>query len=78
MPIPATTPEANLQMAKTDDPSFLIAVTNERDQRAGTVSGRGIPRGVCGRVMQSRLATEEGRSLYAKRAYTVEPVFGHI
>ncbi len=28
--------------------------------------------------MQSRLATEEGRSLYAKRAYMVEPVFGHI
>ena len=70
--------EANLQMAKTDDPSFLIALTNERDQRAGTVSGRGIKRGVCGRVMQDRLATDEGRSLYAKRAYTVEPVFGHI
>jgi transposase len=70
--------EANLQVAERKGEEFLIALTNERDQRAGAVSGRGVKRGVCGRVMQSKLATEEGRSLYAKRAYTVEPVFGHI
>ncbi len=28
--------------------------------------------------MQGKLATERGRTLYAKRAHTVEPVFGHI
>jgi hypothetical protein len=70
--------EANLQVAERKGEEFLIAVTNERDQRAGTLSGRGIKKGGCGRVMQGKLATEEGRSLYAKRAYTVEPVFGHI
>ncbi|MDP9242152.1 MAG: transposase, partial [Actinomycetota bacterium] len=70
--------EANLQVAERKGEEFLIAVTNERDQRAGTLSGRGIKKGGCGRVMQGKLATEEGRSLYVKRAYTVEPVFGHI
>jgi hypothetical protein len=30
------------------------------------------------RVMQDKLATERGRTLYAKRAHTVEPVFGQI
>jgi len=70
--------EANLALAKADDPSFLIALTNDRDQRRGAVSGGRVKRGVCGRAMQARLATEEGRSLYARRAHTVEPVFAHI
>jgi len=70
--------EANLEVAKRRGEELLIALTNERDQRAGAPSGRGVKRGVCGRVMQSRLATAEGRSLYAKRAYMVEPVFAHI
>ena len=70
--------EGNLAVAQNKGEEFFIAVTNEHDQRAGTPSSRGVPKGARGRVMQSRLATEEGRSLYAKRAYMVEPVFGHI
>jgi len=70
--------EANLATAEAEDPELLIAVRNERDQRRGEVSGRGVFRGPGGRVMQDKLATERGRTLYAKRAHTVEPVFGHI
>jgi transposase len=70
--------EANLEVAEQADPELLIAVMNERDQRRGETSGRGVVKGRCGRVMQGRLATEPGRTLYAKRAHTVEPVFGHI
>ncbi len=65
-------------MAEQADPELLIAVMNERDQRRGETSGRGVFKGRCGRVMQGKLATERGRTLYAKRAHTVEPVFGHI
>jgi hypothetical protein len=39
-------------------PELLIAVRNERDQRRGEVSGRGVFRGPGGRVMQDKLATE--------------------
>ncbi len=70
--------EANLEVADQQDPELLIAVMNERDPRRGEVSGRGVFTGRHGRVMQSKLATERGRGLYAKRAHTVEPVFGHI
>ncbi len=70
--------EANLEVAEAEDPELLIAVANEREQRRGEVSGRGVFKGRGGRVMQGKLATERGRTLYAKRAHTVEPVFGHI
>lgn len=70
--------EANLAIARQEDPEFLIATTRQSKHRAGAVSGRGVPTGARGRVMQDKLATDEGRSLYAKRAHTVEPVFGHI
>jgi transposase len=70
--------EANLEVADQEDPELLIAVRNERDQRRGEVSGRGVFAGRRGRVMQGKLATERGRGLYAKRAHTIEPVFGHI
>ena len=70
--------EANLEAAEAEGPELLMAVMNERDQRRGEVSGRGVFRGPGGRVMQDKLATERGRGLYAKRAHTVEPVFGHI
>jgi transposase len=70
--------ETNLAIAKQEDPEFLIATTRQSKHRAGAVSGRGVPTEARGRVMQGKLATDEGRSLYAKRAYTVEPVFGHI
>ncbi len=70
--------EANLKVAEQEGPELLVAVRNERDQRRGEVSGRGVFRGPGGRVMQDKLATERGRTLYAKRAHTVEPVFGHI
>ena len=70
--------EANLAVAEAGGPELLVAVMNERDQRRGEVSGRGVFKGASGRVMQGKLATERGRTLYAKRAHTVEPVFGHI
>jgi len=70
--------EANLEVAEQKNPELLVAVRNERDQRRGEVSGRGVFTGRRGRVMQGKLATERGRTLYAKRAHTVEPVFGHI
>ncbi len=70
--------EANLEVIEAEDPELLIAVRNERDQRRGEVSGRGVFTGRRGRVMQGKLSTERGRTLYAKRAHTVEPVFGHI
>jgi transposase len=69
--------EANLAVAETEGPELLVAVMNERDQRHG-VPGRGVFKGARGRAMQSKLATERGRTLYAKRAHTVEPVFGYI
>jgi hypothetical protein len=68
--------EANL--VEQDDSELLIAVMNERDQRRGVASGRGVMRGPRGRAMRGKLATERGRRLYAKRGHTVEPVFGHI
>ena len=68
--------EANLAVAEQQGPKLLVAVVNERDQRRGEVSGKGVFKGPRGRVMQDRLAIE--RTLYAKRAHTVEPVFGHI
>ena len=70
--------EANLTTAEAPGPELLIAVVNERDQRRGEVSGRGVFKGRGGRVMQDKLATKRGRTLYAKRAHTIEPVFGHI
>ena len=70
--------EANLEVGEAGDPELLIAVVNERDQRRGQASGRGVFKGPSGRVMQGKLATERGRTLYAKRAHTIEPVFGHI
>jgi len=70
--------EANLEVAEAEGPELLVAVVNERDQRRGEASGRGVFRGPGGRVMQGKLATERGRTLYAKRAHTVEPVFGQI
>src|SRR6266545_5591662 len=68
--------EANLAVAEQKGPNLLVAVVNEQDQRRGEISGKGVFKGPRGRVMQDRLATE--RTLYAKRAHTVEPVFGHI
>ncbi len=53
-------------------------MVNERDQRRGEASGKGVFKGPRGRVMQGKLATERGRTLYTKRAHTVDPVFGHI
>ena len=73
--------EANLAAAETEGPEgpeLLIAVMNERDQRHGAVTGRGVFKGARGRAMQGKLATERGRTLYTKRAHTVEPVFGYI
>ncbi|MGH2577121.1 MAG: transposase [Actinomycetota bacterium] len=70
--------EANLATAEQEGPELLVAVVNERDQRRGEASGKGVFKGPRGRVMQGRLATERGRTLYTKRAHTVEPVFGHI
>ncbi len=70
--------EANLATTEAPGPELLIAVVNERDQRRGEVSGRGVFKGRGGRVMQDKLATKRGRTLYAKRAHTIEPVFGHI
>jgi transposase len=70
--------EANLTAAEPEDPELLVAVMNERDQRRGEVSGRGVFKGPRGRAMQSKLATERGRGLYSKRGHTVEPVFGYI
>jgi Transposase DDE domain len=70
--------EVNLATAEQQGPKLLVAVRNERDQRRGEVSGRGVFTGRRGRVMQGKLSTERGRGLYAKRAHTVEPVFGHI
>ncbi len=70
--------EANLAAASPEDPELLVAVMNERDQRRGEVSGRGVFKGPGGRAMQGQLATERGRGLYSKRGHTVEPVFGHI
>jgi hypothetical protein len=66
--------EANLEVIEAEDPELLVAVRNERDQRRGESSGRGVFTGRRGWVMQGKLATERGRGLYAKRAHTVEPV----
>jgi len=70
--------EANLAEAEQEGSELLVAVMNERDQRRGVASGRGVMKGPRGRAMQGKLATERGRTLYAKRSHTVEPVFGHI
>ena len=70
--------EANLAVAEAEGPELLIATANERDQRRGTVTGRGVRKGPRGRAMHATLATDRGRRLYTKRGHTVEPVFGYI
>src|SRR5213592_1243592 len=59
--------EANLAEAEAEGPELLIATANERDQRRGTVTGRGVRKGPHGWAMHATLATQRGRTLYAKR-----------
>jgi hypothetical protein len=70
--------EANLAVPGAGEPRAPRRLRNERDQRRGGSSGRGVSAGRRGRVMQGKLATERWRGFYAKRAHTIEPVFGHI
>jgi len=70
--------EANLEAAAGPRERFLVAVTNEHDQRTGSSTTTGARKGSRGLAMRDELAREEGRLLYAKRAGMVEPVFGQI
>jgi hypothetical protein len=70
--------EVNLEVAETAPERFLVAVTNEHDQRTGSSSTRGAHKGLRGVRMRDELTREEGRMLYVKRAGMVEPVFGQI
>jgi hypothetical protein len=70
--------EANLLASESAPERFLVAVTNEHDQRTGSSTTEGAHKGSRGLLMQHELAREEGRVLYAKRAVMVEPVFGQI
>jgi hypothetical protein len=70
--------EVNLEVAETAPERFLVAVTNEHDQRTGSSSTRGAHKGSRGVRMRDELTREEGRMLYVKRAGMVEPVFGQI
>jgi hypothetical protein len=69
---------ADLQVSESAPERFLVAVTNEHDQRTGSSTTEGVNKGSRGLLMQHELAREEGRVLYAKRAGMVEPVFGQI
>lgn len=70
--------EANLEASENSPERFLVAVTNEQDQRTGSRTTEGARKGSRGLLMRDELAREEGRVLYAKRAGMVEPVFGQI
>ena len=70
--------EANLEASESAPERFLVAVTNEHDQRTGSSTTEGAHKGLRGLLMRDELAREEGRMLYAKRAGMVEPVFGQI
>ena len=70
--------EANLLASESAPERFLVAVTNEHDQRTGSSTTKGAHKGLRGLLMRDELAREEGRMLYAKRAGMVEPVFGQI
>lgn len=72
--------EAN---ARTVGDDGLIATTctwklTRRIEQDGHRSGPPPPDGTAAEKMEHRLLTENGHSLYAKRATTVEPVFGNI
>jgi len=70
--------ERNLEAAEGSPERFLVAVTNEQDQRTGSRTTEGARKGSRGLLMRDELAREESRALYAKRAGMVEPVFGQI
>ncbi|HYT79796.1 MAG TPA: transposase [Actinomycetota bacterium] len=70
--------ERNLEASESAPERFLVAVTNEHDQRTGVSTTPGAHKGSHGLLMRDELAREEGRLLYAKRAGMVEPVFGQI
>jgi transposase len=70
--------ERNLEASEISPERFLVAVTNEHDQRTGSSTTAGVRKGSRGLLMRDELHREEGRLLYAKRAGMVEPVFGQI
>lgn len=61
--------EANLEASESAPERFLVAVTNEHDQRTGSSTTEGAHKGLRGLLMRDELAREEGRMLYAKRAF---------
>lgn len=67
-------PEALTTPAPIDG-TLLICVTNENDQTHDRTS---TPHTTHRRQMAARLATEQGRTLYRRRAAMVEPVFAHL
>jgi transposase len=72
--------EAN---ATAEGPDRMIATTKDWKQRRaardmGTTTGEPPVGASPIEAMEHRLRTEEGASTYAKRSYTVEPIFGQI
>lgn len=72
--------EAN---ATAEGPDRLIATTKDWKQRKaakemGTTTGEPPPDASALEAMEHRLRTQAGAAEYAKRSYTVEPVFGQV
>ena len=69
--------------SQTEECELFIATRQDRKQRAelrDAASPRGrIPKGISARQrMQRKLRTKRGRTIYAKRGASVEPVFGQM
>ena len=69
--------------SQTEECELFIATRQDRKQRAelrDAASPRGrIPKGISARQrMQRKLRTRRGRTIYAKRGASVEPVFGQM
>jgi transposase len=67
--------------ATAPGPDRLIATTRswklkQKQREQGPVSGPPPPEATVAEQMEHRLMTEEGTRLYAKRATTIEPIFG--
>ncbi len=73
----------NLSQVDPDGPELFVAVAKDWKQRQALRDSPAptepLPDGLSAtQRMELLLLTERGRALYAKRSYTVEPVFGQI
>ncbi len=56
----------------------LLVPPNRREKSDAAAGGPGCPKGAVAEAMRDKLASPEGKALYARRKAIVEPVFGQI